>query len=258
MVAFIWYERNQPEPIIDLKFFKDRVFTFAIIASFISFMGMIGGFFLIPLFVQTYLGYSVTKSGYLFIPMAFGIMVSAQMGGRLVGKFPGNILTALGLFWTSGVMFVLTGIDIKWGFWHIAGLLFLLALGLGVGFAALTQAATSRVPLHEVGIASSILALARNIAGAFGVAIFATILTNSTYGQMENIQRFSSVNTYDPTLLQTIAGLMEVKANVAAYSSVFFWSGIITVLGGFAALLVTDSRSKNAQPLSPEHQAIEI
>ncbi len=259
LLAFIWFERNQREPIIDLKFFKDRVFTFSIIASFISMMGMIGGFFLIPLFVQTYLGYSVTKSGYVFIPMAFGIMISSLVGGRLLGKFPGNIMTAIGLFWTSFIMFVMTGLDVKWGFWHISGLLFLLSLGLGVGFAALTQAATSRVPIHEVGIASSILALARNIAGAFGIAIFATILTNSTYSQMVNIEHYTVVNTASPVLLRTVAGLMEVKANISAFGSVFFWAGIITIIGGISALFVTENNKRKPEESERiEQQAIEL
>src|SRR6185312_2500829 len=148
MIAFIWYEQHQKEPIIDLKFFKDRVFSAAIITSFISFMGMIGGIFLIPLFVQIYLGYSVTKSGYVFIPMAFGMMMFAQIGGRLVGRFPGNYIIALGMFWAAFIMFLFSGLDIKWSFWHISGLLFLLAAGLGAGLPALTQAATSRVPLQ--------------------------------------------------------------------------------------------------------------
>ena len=156
-------------------------------------------------------------------------------------------------------MFIFTGLDIKWGFWHISGLLFLLALGLGVGFAALTQAATSSVPLDEVGIASSILALARNISGAFGIAIFATILTNSTYAKMVNIEHYSVVNTTNPVFLQTVAGLMEVKANISAFSSVFFWAAIITIIGGISALFVTDTK-KSAKILARkrEHQAIEI
>lgn len=190
--------------------------------------------------------------------MAIGIMASSQIGGRLVGsgKLPGNIITAVGLFWTAFIMFLMTGIDIQWSFWHIAILLFFLALGLGVGFAALTQAAINTVPIQEVGIASSILALARNIAGAFGVAIFATILTSSTYGQMLNIEHYSVVNTANPVLLKTIAGLMELKANVAAYGSVFFWSGMITILGGIAALFVTNPKQNGAQ--KAENQAIEI
>ncbi|HUD45144.1 MAG TPA: DHA2 family efflux MFS transporter permease subunit [Patescibacteria group bacterium] len=259
MIAFIWFEQHQREPIIDLKFFKDRVFTTSIITSFISFMGMIGGIFLIPLFVQTYLGYSVTKSGYVFIPMAIGMMMSAQIGGRMVGKIPGNYLTAVGMFWAAFIMFLFSGLDIKWSFWHISGLLFLLAAGLGAGLPALTQAATSSVPLEEVGQASSVLALARNIAGAFGTAIFATILTNNIYSQLFNIQHFSAVNTTNPTIIQTVVGLMEVKANIAAYGTVFTVAAAFTFIGGIAALFVRDTKKTiGAKLLKEEQQPLEL
>ncbi len=255
---FIWYERRQKEPVVDLKFFKIPSFTAAIITSFISFMGMIGGIFLIPLFVQTYLGYSVTKSGYVFIPMAFGMMISAQMGARLSQVMPGKYLTAVGMFWAAFVMYQFTGLDIRWSFWHIAGLLFLLAAGLGAGLPTLTQAATSTVPIEEVGVASSVLALARNISAAFGTAIFATILTNSVYSQMYNIMHFSQINTTVPTTLQTVASLMEVQANVSAYTVVFFWASIITFAGGISALFVADYRQHAADIHARHNEPIEM
>ena len=70
LVLFIFIEKRQKEPVVDLKFFAIPEFSISLIASFITFMGMIGGLFLLPLFVQNYLGYSVTKTGYLFLPMA--------------------------------------------------------------------------------------------------------------------------------------------------------------------------------------------
>ncbi len=241
-IAFLIFEIVQTEPIIDLKFFKNLTFTASIVTSFISFMGLIGGIFLIPLFTQIYLGYSVTKAGYVFIPMAVGMMLSAQSSARLSQKIPGRYLTAIGMFWASFIMFLFTGLDIKWGFWHISLLLMLLAMGLGAGLPSLTQAATGSVPLEEVGIASSILALARNISGAFGTAIFATILTNSVYTNLENIQRYSQIHTTNPTLLATVTGLMEAKANIAAYDTVFFWGAVVTFIGAISALFVIDRR----------------
>ena len=55
-----------------------------------------------------------------------------------------------------------------------------MAFGLGFGMAQRTNVIAAVVPTEEIGIASSILALGRNIAGAFGIAVFGTILTNST------------------------------------------------------------------------------
>lgn len=242
-VAFLITEQRQKEPVVDLKFFKIPTFSAAIITSFISFMGMIGGIFLIPIFVQSLLGYSSTKAGYLFIPMAIALMFAAQIGARLSVRMQPRYLTAAGMFISAYVLFFLfTGIDIKWGAWDIIWRLMLFAGGLGVGLSPLTNAATSTVPLHEVGVASSVLALARNISGAFGVAIFATILSNSTTSQLLNLQAHTVINTVDPALLAQIPALMITKANVLAYSTVFQVAGVILAIGGISALFVRESK----------------
>lgn len=243
LVAFLLVESKQKEPVVDLKFFKIPTFTAAIITSFISFMGMIGGIFLIPIFAQSMLGYSVTKSGYLFIPMALALMAAAPLGARLAARIQPRFLTAFGMFLAAGILyFLFAGIDIKWTFWDITWRLMIFAAGLGVGLSPLTNAATSTVDLHEIGVASSVLALARNISGAFGVAIFATILSNSTTNQLVQIQLHSLINTTNPALLQQAAALMISKANVDAYSVVFKTAGFLLALGGISALFVKESK----------------
>jgi len=206
-------------------------------------MGMIGGIFLIPIFVQNYLGYSVTQSGYLFIPMAFGILISAQMGARLSARIQPGLLTAGGMLWASFMFYQFTFIDVKWTSFDIMWRLFLFACGLGIGLAPLTQAATSTIPLEEVGVASSVLALARNVSGAFGVAIFATVLSNSVNANLLAIQTHSVINTTDPTVISEIYALAATKANILAFATVFRIAIYFMVLGAGAALFV--KRSKN-------------
>jgi DHA2 family multidrug resistance protein len=240
-IAFLIVERYQKEPIVDLKFFKIPTFSAALITSFISFMGLIGGIFLIPLFVQNFLGYSVTKSGYLFIPMAFSILLGAPTGARLSTKIQARFVTAGGMLLSAlMVFFMLSGIDIKWGFWDIAWRLTLFAFGLGMGLSPLTVAATSTVPIEEVGVASSILALVRNVSGAFGVAIFATILTDSTTNQLLNLQKFTTIHTNNPAIVGEVMALISVKANVLAYSTVFHVSGILIGIGAVTALFMKE------------------
>ncbi len=258
MIAFLLVEQRQKEPVVDLKFFKIPTFSAAIITSFISFMGMIGGIFLIPIFAQNFLGYSVTKSGYLFIPMALCLMAAAQMGARLSRRFPPRYVVASGMFFAALMLFLFAGIDIKWTFWDITWRLGLFAAGLGIGLAPLTNAATSTVPIHEVGIASSVLALARNLSGAFGVAIFATILSNSTTANLIAIQTHSIVNTLNPQLLQTIPNLMITKANVLAYSTVFQTAAILVGLGAVSALFVKESKRDFATGEDLAEEPIEI
>lgn len=251
LVIFLFIEGNEKEPVVDLKFFKNPSFTAANITSFISFMGMLGGIFLLPIFVQTYLGYSVTTSGYLFIPMAMGIMTGVQIGNRLMYKIPMRIFVSIGMFWAALILYSFIGIDIRWNFFDIAWRLFLFAMGIGIGFGPITQAATSAVPLKEVGIASSILALARNLSGAFGVAIFATLLSNSVTSELIAIQKYSVINTVNPLVMQTIPALMISKANIAAYGSVFKWAALIVIVGGLSAFLLKDPKPHSAKHEGP-------
>jgi hypothetical protein len=252
LISFLLVETKQKEPIVDLKFFKIPTFTAANITSFISFLGMIGALFLLPIFAQNFLGYSVTKSGYLFIPMAVCLMFAAQMGARLARKFPARFVVSGGMLLSTIMLTTFFGIDIKWNFWDISWRLGLFAAGLGIGLAPLTQAVTASVPLQEVGIASSILALARNLAGAFGVAIFATVLSNSVTSNLIAIEQHSLVNTTNPQLLAVIPGLMITKANVLAFSTVFKTAAMFTALGSLAALFIQDIKHDgppHAEPL---------
>lgn len=245
IAALLWFlhvEAHQEEPVVDLKFFKIPTFSAAIITSFISFLGMIGALFLLPIFAQDILGYSVTKSGYLFIPMAICLMIAAQFGARLSRTFQPRFVTAAGMFFAAFMLSLFIGIDVKWTFWDISWRLGLFAAGLGVGLAPLTNAATSTVPIHEVGIASSVLALARNLSGAFGVAIFATILTNATTSSLLAIQAHSVINTVNPRLIQEAMALMATKADVVAYTVVFKTAALFMLIGGISALFVKESK----------------
>ena len=244
MLTFILVEQRQIEPVVDLKFFKIPEFSISLIVSFITFMGMIGGLFLLPIFVQNYIGYSVTKTGYLFLPMAAGMMIAAQFGARASVRFQPKYVVFLGLAFSAFILFLMSGIDLTWTFGHFAILLFFFALGLGLTFAPITNAAISTVPLHEVGVASSILALVRNISGAFGVAIFATILTNSATTAILNVQKYSVINTLNPNVLQQAGLLMAMKANIVSFNVVFLCSAAITLFGAFSALLLKETKKE--------------
>jgi hypothetical protein len=193
--------------------------------------------------VQGYLGYSVTKTGYLFIPMAAGMMIASQAGARLSIKFEPKYVVFVGLLWSSFILYLFSGLDLTWSFAHISVILFSFALGLGLTFAPITTAAISTVPVNEIGVASSILALVRNIAGAFGVAIFATVLTNSAASAIINVQNFSLINTSNPSVLQQVAYLMAIKANLVSFSTVFQVSSFITLVGAICALSLKETKN---------------
>lgn len=236
-IIFYNLEIHHDEPLIDLKFFKNKVFVSTLFNNFIVFMGMMGGVFLIPIFVQTYLGYDATATGFLFIPMAFCMVLAAQIGGRFVGKikserimFVSTLIASIGLFLFGFFM------DPKATALDIIIPLSVMAFGMGLGMAQRTNAIAVAVPKNEIGVASSILALARNIAGAFGIAIFTAILTSSTESHVMTIAKNTIINTQNPLILGQITALIGLKAQVDGFITVFNISALIVFIGAIIAL----------------------
>lgn len=235
---FIKIEQKAPEPIVDLKFFKIPAFVNALLNNFVVFMGMMGGVFLLPVFAQTFLGYSATESGYLFMPMAAAMMLAAPLGGMLTGRVKSKYVIFASTIVASVGIFLFTRLDPKSTALDIIIPLVVMAFGLGFGMAQRTNIIASVVPQSEIGIASSILALVRNIAGAFGIAIFATILNNRISTNVFTINNFSRLYSHIPLEIQKYVALIELKAQVDAYDYVFFVASIIVFLGSFTILFL--------------------
>jgi DHA2 family multidrug resistance protein len=251
-VAFYFVEERETEPIVDFKFFKIPAFVNTLANNFIVFMGMIGSIFLLPIFAETFLGYDATKTGYLFIPMAFAMVLAAPFGGRLIGKvkpsyviFASTFVAGIGLFMFSYIDPRSTAIDL------IIPLM-VMAFGMGFGMAQRTNIVAVVVPQSEIGEASAILALVRNISGAFGVAIFSTILNNVINGNVFAIARQSVLNGSGAHLTQQFVALILLKAQVGGYATVFQIASAIVFVGAFAAFFINVPK----EAITKEHVVI--
>lgn len=241
-VIFIFIEHHHPEPIVDLKFFKNAVFVNTLTNNFIAFMGIMGSTFLIPVFAQTFLGYTATQAGYLFIPMALGLLVAAPLGAALVGRVqPRYVIFASTLVGGIGIA-LLTGLDPRSTAIDIMIPMLIMAFGLGFGMAQRTSIITTVVPEHEMGMASGVLALVRNISGAFGVALFATILS---FAMKHDVLTIAANSFYtNPALRGTVTELIILKAQVEAYDTVFLVASILIFLGALSSLFLKVGREK--------------
>jgi EmrB/QacA subfamily drug resistance transporter len=237
--VFIQIEHGSPEPIVDLKFFKIPAFVNTLWNNFIVFMGLMGSIFLIPIFAQTFMGYTATQSGYLFIPLAVALMAAAPIGGSLIGRVrPGYVIAASTFVTAIGIYMFSVLIDPRSGALAITIPLSVMAFGLGFGMAQRTNIVAAVVEEDEIGIASSVLALVRNIAGAFGIAIFGTILNNITNANVLNLGRGSVLNSANPADYQKFIALIILKAQVSAYSQVFLIASVLVLVGAASALWI--------------------
>jgi len=233
---FIDVENKAKEPIVDLNFFKIPAFVNTLMNNFIVFMGMMGGVFLIPIFAQTFLGYGATESGYLFMPMAAAMMIASPLGGALSGRiqaryviFASTIVAGIGIF-------LFSFLDPRSGPLAIIIPLCIMAFGMGFGMAQRTNIIASVVKQNEIGIASSILAIARNIAGAFGIALFGTILSNRIGYNVLQINNYSHFGGTSIDQFKQYTSLIILKAQINAYDYVFIISSLVVIIGSFAIL----------------------
>jgi EmrB/QacA subfamily drug resistance transporter len=244
--AFYRIDRVHPEPIVDFKFFRISAFNGALINNFVVFMGMMGGVFLIPVFAQAFLGLDATSTGFLFMPMAFCMMIAAPLGSALMGRVQPKYVIAASTLVAGAGIFLFTGLDPRSGPIDIVLPISIMAFGMGFGMAQRTNIIASAVPAEEIGIASSVLALARNIAGAFGIALFSTLLTNSAESNLISISQNSFIHTADPLIRAQFVALMELKAQILAYHTVFIVAAAIITAGGIIALFTLNVKEKKS------------
>jgi EmrB/QacA subfamily drug resistance transporter len=244
-IIFIFIEHHAKEPIVDLKFFKNSVFVNTLANNFITFMALSGALFLVPIFAETYLGYSATQTGLLFIPMAIFMVIASPLGGSLTGKveprfviFASTLVAAIGLYMFS------YSLDPRSTAMDVIVPLSVMAFGLGFGMAQRTSVIAAVVPTEEIGVASSILALGRNIAGAFGIAVFGTILTDMTNNNVLNIAYRSTVKITNPAIYKQAVELIILKAQVNAYEPVFILAAILLLIGTALSLFIKVSKEK--------------
>jgi EmrB/QacA subfamily drug resistance transporter len=167
---FIRVELRSPSPLVDLKLFRRRLFTSSLGASFLSFWMSAAHTFVIPFFLQNILEYSPSKVGMLIFPVALTVMVMAPIGGRFSDRVGVRIPATIGLTLTSLTIFsftllkpVASDVDILWR---------QVVLGIGISLfnPANNSAIIGSLPREKVGLASSFLALSRNLGMVIGVA----------------------------------------------------------------------------------------
>lgn len=250
-----WYwETRHSHPVIDFKLLKNPIIVSVLSVSFISFGGMMGAMFLLPVFTQTFLGYDAVKTGLLFVPMGLALPIFAPLGARLAHSLHPRITVSFGMAIAALSFFMLRNLDPAMTYWSFVIPLILFGAGLGLGMAPLTTAATTAVPLNEVGMSSGILNLTRNIGGAFGIAIFGTLLTNATESNVLAVAQNSVIRSTDPSVIAQGTQLIILKADLLAYGEVFEFAALAMLVGGILALALLQRPPRGVE-LSAEAKA---
>ncbi len=236
VLVYLW-ETRHTHPIIDFSLFKNPTIASVLTVSFISFGGLMGAMFLLPIFTQRVLGYDAMQSGLILIPMAISLPIFAPLGAWLAQKFHPRYTVSAGMIIAAIGLYLLHTLNPMMSPFDFILPLALFGAGVGLGLSPMTNASTTAVPLHQVGMSSGLLNLARNIGGAFGIAIFGTILSNAISSNVMNVSRHSHIIGHTAAIMSEAARLVILKANMLAYGTVFEYAAGSLIIGGILALL---------------------
>ena len=174
--VFLVIESRSAYPMIPLPIFRSAAFSGGIGTMMIWSFGVLGIYFFTSLYLQSNLGFSPTKAGLAFVPMALCLALAAMLSPRVVPVLGSNRTVALGMaVMTVGlVLFARLGAGATFGSLLPGFVLF--GLGAGLMNVPLTNAVLGGVPTEQAGIAGALFNASREVAGLLGVTIVGAVL----------------------------------------------------------------------------------
>jgi len=183
---FMVVERRVREPLMQLDLFRSRTFSAANITGTILSFGMMGIFFLLPLFLQSIMGFSAVKAGLVMTPLSAMVVVGAPFAGRLSDRIGSRWLIFGGMLLAAGGFLLMRTpmqLDTYWPSFVIPFMV--TGLGIGLVMAPMTSAVMSSAPLEKAGAASGILSTMRQMGSVLGIAVMGAVLQNRAVAYIE-------------------------------------------------------------------------
>ncbi len=208
LAALVIRELMTDHPVVDLRVLKNRSYS-----SGVFLIGMLGfvlyaSLVLLPLYLQTLMGYPAYNSGLALSPRGIGALLFTPLAGHLTTKTDPRRLLVVGIVLGSITMFQLSGLNLYAGFWDIFWAQILQGVALSFLFIPLMALAMARIEPEKMGNATSIFNLMRNIGGSVGIAIMTTFLARRTQMHQNHL-----VEKVTPGNSETLRLLQGLRAN---------------------------------------------
>jgi DHA2 family multidrug resistance protein len=208
LVGVVFWELRQKNPVIDFHILKQRNFTLATCSMFVLGFVLYGSTALLPLFLQTLLGYTAMLSGMVLSPGGLAILMCMPLVGRLVRRVEARWLVIFGVTVSSIGLFGMSkftlGIDFRTAMWARV----IQSVGMAFLFVPISTAAFTDIARERTNYAAGLFNLARNIGGSSGIAMVTTLLARRT--QFHHQVLTSHLTPYDRAYQSALAGTTQM------------------------------------------------
>ena len=214
LVGVVLWELRQKEPVVDFRMLQNRNFMLSTATMFLLGFVLYASTMLLPVFLQTLLGYSAMRSGLVLSPGGLVLALSMPLVGFLLSKVAPRWLVIFGLSVSAFGLFRMAGFDLDVDYRTAMMARVVQSAGLGFLFVPTNTMAFATVAREKMGSATGLINLARNIGGSSGIAIVTTILARRT--QFHQHRLVGHMTPFDPAYAQALAGTAHMLATRGA------------------------------------------
>jgi len=234
-VVFLIREFRAEHPVVDLRVFRKRTYSAGVVLMTVVGFVLYGSLVLLPVWIQTLLGYPALQAGMALAPRGLGSMLGMPLIGVLMPKTDPRRFLACGLVIGAATLWQFSTLNLATGYWDLFWPQFIQGFGLAMLFVPLTTITMSPISREKMGNATSIFNLTRNMGGSIGIAMVQTV--QSRYIQKHVNYLASHVTPFDPQAtgrldlltaqmgrpraLATIYGMVQAQAAMLSFIDVF-------------------------------------
>jgi MFS family permease len=230
LIAFVYWELRNPSPMLDLRLFSSRVFSTSATSAILNYIALYTILFLLPFYLIQGRGLNPAQAGLVLTAQPLVMAIAAPISGTLSDRIGSRLPATLGMLILAAAMLMLAQIGPQTPWAYVAGGLALAGLGTGIFISPNSSALLGAAPRNRQGIASGLLATARNVGMVLGIGLAGAILT-------------STMTASDPGSL-----FVAVRAGLLAAAGVALLSSLSAFFRG------KESPQKKVQPAEAERQ----
>jgi DHA2 family multidrug resistance protein len=228
LVSLVIHELTTDDPVVDLRVFKVRTYAVGVFLMTVVGFVLYGSMVLLPIMLQTALGYPPLQAGIAMAPRGIGSFFMMPITGLMTGRFDPRKLLTCGLIVGGSTLLFLSLLNLQAGYWDIFWPQLIQGVGMSLLFVPLTTVSMDPIPRERMGNATSLFNLMRNIGGSVGIAVTGTMLSRNNQSTTSVLG--ANVTAYDPAsqsmFAQMRGAFMAAGADVAtatdrAYAAMF-------------------------------------
>ncbi len=196
LIGVVIWELRQKQPVIDFHVLKERNFALATGSMLVLGFVLYGSTMLLPLFLQTLLGYTAMLSGMVLSPGGIAVCVAMPMVGMLLRRYQARWLVIFGVAVSAAGLMAMSRFTLQLDYATAVRTRIVQSFGLAFLFVPISTVAFMRIPRERMNYATGLFNLARNIGGSSGIAATTTMLARRA--QYHQSVLVSHLTPYDP------------------------------------------------------------